>query len=340
MRLIQIRQGSSRRVAVVEEPRVRLLAAEVGSVYALAMEAIAKGKKLAALIAEKATDETLDYEPIYRGQSPWKLLPPLDHPEESARCLVTGTGLTHLGSAKNRNAMHGSSLATTLQKESAPPTDSMKMFQLGVEQGKPGAGKIGAAPEWFYKGSGTILRAQGEPLLVPAYAEDGGEEAEVAGCYVIGPDENPWRVGFAQGNEFSDHVFEKKNYLNLAGSKIRTCALGPELVIGADFHSVAGEAQILRDGKPIWTKQILTGEAEMCHSLANIEHHHFKFETHRRPGDAHVHYFGACALSFGEGIKLEDGDVMRVSFDGFGRALENPLALIKVKNELVGVHSL
>jgi len=331
MRLIQIRQGNSRRVAIVEEPRVRLLAAEAGSVYALAMEAIAKGKKLEELIREKTTNETLDYEPIYRGQSPWKLLPPLDHPEESARCLVTGTGLTHLGSAKNRNAMHGK--AENL-------TDSMKMFQLGVEQGKPGAGKIGAAPEWFYKGSGAILRAQGEALLVPAYAEDGGEEAEIAGCYVIGPDGKPWRVGFAQGNEFSDHVFEKKNYLNLAGSKIRTCALGPELVIGADFQSVPGRAEIERGGKALWKKEILTGEAEMCHSLANIEHHHFKFDTHRRPGDAHVHYFGACALSFGEGVKLADGDLMRVSFVGMGRALENPLFVIKAENKLISTSTL
>ena len=331
MRLIQIRQGNSRRVAIVEEPRVRLLAAEAGSVYALAMEAIAKGKKLEELIREKTTNETLDYEPIYRGQSPWKLLPPLDHPEESARCLVTGTGLTHLGSAKNRNAMHGK--AENL-------TDSMKMFQLGVEQGKPETGKIGAAPEWFYKGSGAILRGQGEALLVPAYAEDGGEEAEIAGCYVIGPDGKPWRVGFAQGNEFSDHVFEKKNYLNLAGSKIRTCALGPELVIGADFQSVPGRAEIERGGKALWKKEILTGEAEMCHSLANIEHHHFKFDTHRRPGDAHVHYFGACALSFGEGVKLADGDLMRVSFVGMGRALENPLFVIKAENKLISTSTL
>jgi hypothetical protein len=341
MRLIQIRQGAARRVAIVEEPHVRLLAPEVGSVYALAMDAIAMGKRLEVIVQEKASTETLDYEAIYRGHSPWKLLPPLDQPEESSRCYVTGTGLTHLGSAKNRNAMHsdakGPSQATSLQQ---PLTDSMKMFQLGVEQGKPGAGKIGAAPEWFYKGSGAILRAQGEALLVPAYAEDGGEEAEIAGCYVIGPDGKPWRVGMAQGNEFSDHVFEKKNYLNLAGSKIRTCSLGPELVVGADFQSVPGTAEIERGGKVFWKKEILTGEAEMCHSLANIEHHHFKFATHRRPGDVHVHYFGACALSFGEGVKLEDGDVMRVSFDGFGRALENPLAVVKVENKLVSTQVL
>jgi hypothetical protein len=63
----------------------------------------------------------------------------------------------------------------------------------------------------------------------------------------------------------------------------------------------------------------------MCHTLANLEHHHFKHDCHRRPGDVHVHFFGADALSFGDGVTLRDGDVMVVQFDGFGRALRNPL---------------
>ena len=63
----------------------------------------------------------------------------------------------------------------------------------------------------------------------------------------------------------------------------------------------------------------------MCHSLANLEHHHFKFEQHRRPGDAHVYFFGADAFSFGDAIELQDNDVMEVAFDGFGRPLRNPV---------------
>ncbi len=63
----------------------------------------------------------------------------------------------------------------------------------------------------------------------------------------------------------------------------------------------------------------------MCHSLANLEHHHFKFEGHRQPGDVHVHFFGAHSLSFGDGIVLQDGDWMDVRYEGFGRALRNPI---------------
>ena len=330
-RLVQIQNGNTRRVALVEGPHLRLLV-EVASIYELANVAILAKVSLSALVKRHTTDEQLDYDSIYAGRSVWRLLTPIDHPEEPARCLVSGTGLTHLGSAKDRQAMH--------EMKEAELTDSMKMFRWGVEGGRPAPGTIGAAPEWFYKGNGTILRAHGDSLVVPPHAEDGGEEAEIAGIYLIGSDGQPRRIGMAVGNEFSDHKFEKRNYLNLAGSKIRTCALGPELVIDPEFNSVPGKVTIKRAGQELWSKEIRTGEAEMCHSLQNIEHHHFKFETHRRPGDVHVHYFGACSLSFGAGVQLADGDVMEIQFEGFGRPLRNPLSVAKAPQEMVIVGNL
>jgi hypothetical protein len=318
-------------VALVEEPRLRLLA-EVHSIYVLAQSAIAAAAKLPDLVRQRATGALFDYDAIYEGQSEWSLLPPIDHPGDPARCLVSGTGLTHLGSARDRQSMHTASAEQM--------TDSMRMFRWGVEGGRPASGCIGTAPEWFYKGNGDILRGHGEALTVPSYAEDGGEEAEVAGVYIIGPDALPYRIGMAAGNEFSDHRFEKRNYLNLAGSKLRNCAIGPELVVDPDFRSVPGTVAIQRNGQVIWSKQIRTGEEEMCHSLQNIEHHHFKFESHRRPGDLHVHYFGAHSLSFGEGVQLRDGDVMEVVFEGFGRPLRNILRVANLPDTLVSVRSL
>ena len=83
-----------------------------------------------------------------------------------------------------------------------------------------------------------------------------------------------------------------------------------------------------------------TGEAEMCHSLRNLEHHHFKFEAHRRPGDVHVHFFGTDCLSFGAGVQLQDGDVMEVRFEGFGRPLRNPVHVAKPASTPIEVSSL
>jgi hypothetical protein len=330
-RLVQIRNGPDRRVALVEEERLRFLAG-IASVYELAQAALAAGRTLTALVAERTAGDGVDYEAVYRGESPWRLLPPIDHPAEPTRCLVSGTGLTHLGSARDRQAMH-----STAQEEL---TDSMRMFRWGLEGGRPEPGRIGIAPEWFYKGTGTNLRAHGEPLLVPSYAEDGGEEAEVAGVYLVGAEGRPRRLGMAVGNEFSDHRFERKNYLNLAGSKLRTCALGPELVMDPVFDSVPGRVALERAGRELWSKEIRTGEREMCHSLQNIEHHHFKFEAHRRPGDLHVHFFGASTLSFGDGVELADGDVMEIRFEGFGRPLRNPVSVSRAADSLVTVQPL
>lgn len=326
-RLIQVQQGSIRKVGLIEEPHIRLLV-NYPSVYELATSALAAGQKLTSFVRLCLSHETLAYDEIYQGQSEWRILPAIDHPEEPARCLVTGTGLTHTASAKNRDAMH---------VKSDNLTDSMKMFQWGIEGGRPADDQIGVAPEWFYKGSGGILRGHGEPLLVPSYAEDGGEEPEVAGVYLIGPDAKPYRIGFAVGNEFSDHQFEKHNYLYLAGSKIRTCAIGPELVLDHAFESVPGSVSVERDGQTLWSHEIRTGNAEMCHSLRNIEHHHFKFESHRRPGDVHVHFFGADAFSFGAGIRLQHGDVMTVHFADFGRTLRNPVQVDTAVDAVVAV---
>jgi hypothetical protein len=317
MRLIQIRHvHGGRRAGVVSDGSIALLRGGE-SIYAFAQLALNGRASLRTVVEGAVTQETLDYDAIYAGASDWRILPAVDHPAEAARCLVSGTGLTHLASAKNRDAMH------TGPTEAL--TDSMRMYQSGVEGGRPAPGEIGAAPEWFYKGSGLVLRAHGEPLDVPPHAEDGGEEPEIAGIYAIDSNGAPRRIGMAQGNEFSDHKFEKRNYLNLASSKLMTCAIGPELVVDPDFGSVAGEVSIEREGQAIWRKPIHSGDAAMSHSLANLEHHHFKHAAHRRPGDLHVHFFGAGAFSFGEGVTLQDGDVMQVQFDGFGKALRNPL---------------
>src|SRR2546430_13154219 len=223
IRLVQLKHSrQGRRVSVVEENNLRLLSG-ANSIFGLAQAAIAKKISLAKQISASRSRESLDYDAVYLSESEWCLLPAFDHPDEPARCLVTGTGLTHKKSADNRQAMHS--------EKPAVITDSMRMYQWGLEGGRPATGAIGVPPEWFYKGCGTILRAHGEPLEVPPFGLDGGEEAEVAGAYLIAPDGQPRRVGLVLANEFSDHKIEQQNYLYLAPSKLRTCAIGPELIV-------------------------------------------------------------------------------------------------------------
>jgi hypothetical protein len=314
--LVQISSPEAvRRVGLVKGARIDLLSG-IGSAYEIVQRAIALKSPVRDLVFGFEIDDQLNYDDIYYGRSAWITLPPFDHPLEPARCYVTGTGLTHLSSAATRQSMH------SVQAEE---TDSIRMYRWGVEGGRPASGLIGSAPEWFYKGNGSILRAHGQALSVPDFAEDGGEEPEIAGIYLIDERGCPRRVGFAVGNEFSDHKLERRNYLYLAHSKLRECALGPELVLDSDFQSFCGHVRVERCGTTLWEKQIRSGEENMCHSLVNIEHHHFKYLAHRRPGDVHIHFFGADAFSFGSGITLSEGDIVEISFQQLGCPLRNPI---------------
>ena len=330
MHLIQFLDADGRRAVGATENGVTHVVAGVGSVYDLASEAIARGLGLTALVAEKERGPTLDRQ-VLLAQG--RLLAPVDHPDP-AHCHVTGTGLTHLGSAATRDAMHKS--ATTAAEETL--TDSMKMFRMGLEGGKPAPGETGVQPEWFYKGTGHAVVAPGQPIPSPAFAADAGEEPEIAGLYLIGPDGTPWRLGFAIGNEFSDHVTERVNYLWLAHSKLRACSFGPELRVGALPAHVEGTSRILRDGEVIWEKPFLSGEDNMSHTVANLEHHHFKYDLFRQPGDLHVHMFGTATLSFADGIRTEPGDVFEIESKQFGMPLRN--AVVREAEKPVVIRSL
>jgi len=310
----------TRAVGVADEAGAQLMLLDgVERVYDLAQSALESGRRRVLAAEERVGSAREDYAAVAAER---RLLPPFDHPDP-AHCLVTGTGLTHLGSADARDSMHKKVAA----EGEAALSDSMKMFKWGLEGGKPANGTIGVAPEWFYKGDGAIVTPPEQAFDMVDFAEDGGDEVELVGLYLIDGDGRPRRVGFALGNEFSDHVLEKRNYLYLAHSKLRPCSFGPELLLGAAPDDIRGKARIRRGGQVIWEKPFATGEANMSHTLDNLEHHHFKYPQHRRPGDVHVHYFGAATLSFTDGVKAQENDVFEIDCEVFGRPLRNPLVI-------------
>lgn len=308
--LIQFARNGRRGIGALDAAGNAFVLSGAETTLQLAQQAIAAGLQLAEL-AEQRKGAAFDLAEV-------TLLGPIDHPD-SAHLLVSGTGLTHLGSAEGRDKMHKAAAG------GENLTDSMRMFLMGEEGGKPAPGTAGVQPEWFYKGDGSILVAQGAPLTMPSFAEDGSEEPEIAGIYLIDQHGQPVRLGFCMGNEFSDHVIERGNYLWLAHSKLRQAALAPELRLGALPDDVRGISRIRRAGQVIWEKPFLSGEANMSHSIANLEHHHFKNTLFRRPGDLHVHYFGTATLSFSDGLRTQEGDVFELEADAFSLPLRNPL---------------
>lgn len=326
LRVLLVRTEDGRRlVAAGDEVRARRVKG-ASSVYELARAAIAARTTLAKIIDGAGYGEDID---VRAALAQGRLLSPVDHPD-SARVLLTGTGLTHLGSADARNRMHSAAQA-------AGATDSMKMFRMGLEGGKPRPGQAGIQPEWFYKGDGRSIVGPEQALQMPDFALDGSEEAELAGIYMIASDGTPCRLGFALANEFSDHVTERTNYLYLAHSKLRPAALGAELLLGEPPADIRGTVRVRRGDEIVWERAFLTGEANMSHALRNLEHHHFKYALFRRPGDIHVHFFGTATLSFADGVRTEPGDVFEIEAAPFGLPLRNRLERVSTPTATVRV---
>jgi hypothetical protein len=317
LHLLQLRNPDGSRAVVALSGGEARTVLGIATSYDLATAAIRNRRSLAAEVAAAGTSAPVD---LAAALAERRILAPIDHPDP-AHMLVTGTGLSHLGSAEGRDKMH---------KDLADPSklsDSMKMFRMGLEGGKPAPGERGVQPEWFYKGDGSIVVGPEVPLASPNFALDGGEEPEIVGVYLIGPDGTPYRLGFVLGNEFSDHVTERQNYLYLAHSKLRVCALGGELLTGPLPQDVQGASRIRRNGAVAWERPFLSGEANMSHSIANLEAHHFKYPLFRRPGDVHVHFFGTATLSFSDGFRTEPGDVFEIEAAPFTLPLRNELAV-------------
>lgn len=314
MRLVQFQSGDgTRRVGIVEAGSELRLVRATDSIYGLAHRAAAEQGSIAELASEFAADETEDYS---AALAEGRVLVPLDHPVDEARCLVTGTGITHLPA--DPQALLARRIDPAVEPAAA-------LLQSGLRGGRPAAGETGSQPEWFYKGDGRALVATGQPIVSPAFASGGGDEMEIAALFVVDGAGNPCRVGYALANEFTDHACEAANVLYMGHAKLRPCALGPELLLGPLPASVEGEARVLRGGQVIWQRPFASGEAHMAHSLTNLEHHLFRYAAFRRAGDAHVHLLGAAARSGADGVELAAGDVMELEAPLFGRALRNPL---------------
>src|SRR4051812_38182064 len=112
-----------RHVALMDAEGIAWRLAGIANVRALARAALDARTSLAGAAQAARSDEKVDLGTV-------TLLAPIDH-EDPAHLLMTGTGLTHLGSAESRDAMHRAAAST----ESGALTDSMRMFLMGVDGG-------------------------------------------------------------------------------------------------------------------------------------------------------------------------------------------------------------
>ncbi|HKD23881.1 MAG TPA: hypothetical protein VKB71_17815, partial [Rhizomicrobium sp.] len=124
LRLIQMQDDSGARMVVASSRDGARRVKGVATTYGLAKAAIAANMTLAEAVEAAGRGETVDVESALAAG---RVLAPIDH-ADSAHVFLTGTGLTHLGSADARDRMHA-------KAHSDDATDSMKMFRMGLEGG-------------------------------------------------------------------------------------------------------------------------------------------------------------------------------------------------------------
>src|SRR5271154_6702269 len=130
MRVVQYVDRTEKACVGIVSDNVVAKVASYGSTYDAALAAIAKGVELSALLDADRSGVTESYDDIIAEK---RIRVPINHPEP-ARCLLTGTGLTHIGSAEARDSMH-----TVMASDEQKLSDSMKMFRYGIEGGRPPA---------------------------------------------------------------------------------------------------------------------------------------------------------------------------------------------------------
>jgi hypothetical protein len=91
VRFVQLDGPQGRRLAIVDEPVLRLLNG-FDTIFELAQACVVSGGSMGAEAGQRLSGETTPYDEVYDGKSDWRILPAADHPQEGTRCLVTGTG--------------------------------------------------------------------------------------------------------------------------------------------------------------------------------------------------------------------------------------------------------
>ena len=314
MYVVQYKDENSRnRVAIYKERKIYPLTTE-RNLYQIAFSAINKKLKIAEALNSIPCETPLSPSQLFQSI---QFLPPINHSDPS-HIIVSGTGLTHINSAMLRKSMHSN--------EYLDPAQSI--YMNGVNFGKSNETLAKAIPEWFFKGLGHNLKPTNTCLEIPSYSHGGGEEAEIVAIYLNDADGQPHRIGFALGNEFSDHKLENKNPYYLAQSKLRDFSIGPEIYLGEFPSEIRGNITVLRNNQSIWRSEFLTGSEHMSFDIAALEYHAFKHKLLRQPGDINMLFLGADKLSYNDDLEFMENDFIKIEANLFNLPLVN-----KVKNK-------
>lgn len=179
--------------------------------------------------------------------------------------------------------------------------------------------------DFYYKGTGDLLRTDGDPLSSPVPLTAGGIEAEYCAIYCINKESEPVYLGFTLANDFSDAGLRhaRRNLANL--SKLQPTAVASEVVLEELPASSAVSASVSRGGAAVWRREGALGRREMLYSPRVLE----RLLLHRRglfeAGTVVYLLLGSCISSHKDGAELREGDVISLRDTYSGLSLGNTL---------------
>lgn len=180
--------------------------------------------------------------------------------------------------------------------------------------------------DWFYKGNGYTLVADGEPISLSSDGYGGGIEIEYALVFMISSRGLPEVVGYVLANDFSD-VEMRHRHPNLANlSKLAQTGIGRQLAVAKDIPAnLMVKCDILRgNGGEKWASQGESGQGAVRYSTQYLTNLIFSNSAiNLVPFTVYYVLLGAVISSNKAGIELSHGDVISARSLNDGISISN-----------------
>ncbi|MCD9571096.1 fumarylacetoacetate hydrolase [Pseudomonas protegens] len=187
---------------------------------------------------------------------------------------------------------------------------------------------------WFYKGNGSLLKTDGEPLMIPYHAQSISSQPGVVCVYLVDPFGQLRFVGFSLGHDIHDPLLSHQDASSCAQSRLRQCAIAPALILGELQSSLSLNVRVERQGAPLpqrsYRLDLQSWWAIRKYSQAFLEQH----EQFLQPGM--VHYVFHSASRRESDLQLQHGDWLDLDCPELELGLSNQV----IEEELLHLYPL
>lgn len=187
---------------------------------------------------------------------------------------------------------------------------------------------------WFYKGNGSLLKTDGEALMIPYHALSICSQPGVFCVYLVDHFKQLRFVGFSLGHDIHDPLLSRQDASSCAQSRLRQCAITPALILGELQSSLSLNVRVERQGAQLsylsYRLDLQNWWAIRKYSQAFLEQH----EQFLQPGMVHYVFHSACRRE--SELQLQHGDWLDLDCPELELGLSNQV----IEEELLHLYPL